>query len=75
MMTANEMAPAVGSQVSASFEGLMFDCQVVDVRFVWGRPQFRIAPLHGSGSKWVEMARIFAPRASAPAGKGLQVAS
>jgi hypothetical protein len=57
-MTAREMIPAIGQQVMARFESLQIVVSVKDVRYVWGKPQIQIAPLHGTGFQWVELGRI-----------------
>ncbi len=57
-MTACEMIAAIGQQVIARFESLHIVVSVKDVRYVWGKPQVQIAPLHGTGFQWVELGRI-----------------
>lgn len=72
MMTANEMAPAVGQTVLVRMERWVLPCLVRDVRNVWGKPQLLVVPVSGSGEGWIDLGRLV--RDVAPAGKGLQVA-
>lgn len=60
-MTATEMIPAVGQQVSVRFEELLIDCVVADVKQSWGKTRLQITPLLGTGTQWIELSRLVGP--------------
>lgn len=57
-MTATEMIPAVGAVVMVRFEEMNFTCQIVDVKFAWGKPRLQVKPANGTGLQWVELSRV-----------------
>jgi hypothetical protein len=59
IMTVTELAASIGKPVY--FVGphdLLFACWVLDARISWGKPQFQIRPMAGTGTKWVEFSSI-----------------
>jgi hypothetical protein len=57
-MTATELMPAVGQQVSVRFEDCQVFCTVLDAKCSYGRPRLLIQPISGDNSQWVELSRI-----------------
>jgi hypothetical protein len=74
-MTAREMMPAIGQRVIARFESLLIVVSVKDERFVWGKPQVQITPLHGTGLQWVELGRISSLESRGPCSRNDQLVS
>jgi hypothetical protein len=52
------MEPAIGAEVSVSFESVRVLCRITDAKSAYGRARFLVAPLAGNGSQWVELSRI-----------------
>lgn len=57
-MTANEMIPAVGQLVLVRMEQVTVQCQVMNVKHVYGRTRLQIHPVCGTGLQWVECDRV-----------------
>lgn len=54
MPTTTELSEAIGTQVLRNCEGLLVLCEVVDTRAAWGRVDFKLAPVSGNGTRWVD---------------------
>jgi hypothetical protein len=52
-MTVSELAAVVGRLGVYTHAALRIEVQVIDVRQVWGRVDYLIRPVAGSGSQWV----------------------
>lgn len=63
-MTVAEMARVIGQTGTLSVEvsgghGWHVPCEIVDVRQVWGRVQYRVRPVGSVGERvWVESSRV-----------------
>jgi hypothetical protein len=57
-MTAREMQEAIGKPVFYDADALQFACWVKDVKIGYGQPRFLIAPMAGTGERWVEFSSI-----------------
>ena len=57
-MTTREMTDAIGKPVWFVSGTLRFLCIVRDVKSGWGQPRFLIAPMAGTGERWVEFSSI-----------------
>jgi len=58
-MTISELAQSINKPVYFVGPGdLQFACWVTDARISYGKPQFQIRPMAGTGSKWVEFSSI-----------------
>ena len=56
--TVRELAPAIGSTVRVYFEGLTFECQVIDAKNSYGKIRLCVKPVAGTGTKWIETSRL-----------------
>jgi hypothetical protein len=57
-MTVMELASSVGKTVYFVAGDLRFTCKVLDARMIWGKPQFQIRPMDGTGTRWIEFSSI-----------------
>jgi hypothetical protein len=59
-MTVKELAARIGEDALVSFEkgNVTVRCRIVDARTAYGKAQLLVEPVAGSGSTWVEEARI-----------------
>ena len=57
-MTITELASSVNKAVYFVAGDLKFTCMVTDARMSWGKPQFQIRPVAGTGTRWVEFSSI-----------------
>ena len=57
-MTVQEMQAAIGKPVYFKAGNLKFACWVCDAKISWGQPRFLIAPMAGTGKRWVEFSSI-----------------
>ena len=57
-MTITELASSVNKAVYFVAGDLKFTCMVTDARMSWGKPQFQIRPMSGTGTRWVEFSSI-----------------
>ena len=56
-LQARELIGATGTIVVKT-ESFQVQVEVMDVRNVWGRDQFHVAPISGKGSAWVDANRV-----------------
>lgn len=57
-MTSLQLSKAIGQTVMLEARGLSFLCSIKDARESFGRPQFLVAPLMGSGEIWVDIGSV-----------------
>lgn len=57
-MTTNETTKLIGKTATLAIDGLRFAVTILDARSVFGRADYQVAPVTGSGSKWVSSDRV-----------------
>jgi hypothetical protein len=57
-MTATEMNSVIGKIGMLRTEDFRIEVEIVDVRQVWNRTDYRVTPTHGIGNKWVSAERV-----------------
>ena len=57
-MTFNEAAEVIGEPGGLEIGGLKVNVEVTDVRVSFGRTQYEVTPLCGSGKVWVDADRV-----------------
>ena len=57
-MTFKEASKAVGRDGMLYSDGMLFPVRIVDARRVFGRIDYQVSPIGGSGSKWVDANRV-----------------
>lgn len=60
MATSANLAAVIGSTASLHSEGydLTFEVSIKDAREVWGRTDYLVTPVAGTGEKWVSAERV-----------------
>jgi hypothetical protein len=56
--TAQEMSPFIGRLAMLVTGELTISVQILDVRHVWQRTDFKVTPVFGSGEQWVSTERV-----------------
>ena len=57
-MKLKDLAKLIDKEAIFLSEGMQFDVKIVDVKSAYGRIDFQIIPLGGTGNKWVSEERI-----------------
>ena len=57
-MTAQQMSVVLGTEVEIRCEDLTVTCKVLDMKQAYGKVRYQIEPIRGTGTQWVEAARI-----------------
>lgn len=58
--TARVMVALAPERGVVEVDGLQVLVRVLDARTVWGRVQYLVTPVAGSGQRWVDAARVMA---------------
>lgn len=53
-----ELMKIIGKKGKYNIDGFVVDVEVTDAKVVFGRTDYQIKPVCGSGSKWVESSSI-----------------
>lgn len=57
-MNAKDAAALIGKTVTLLSDGLRFYVEILDVREAYGRTDYKVKPVGGSGEKWVSRDRV-----------------
>ncbi len=58
MQTSRQLSDVLGAHAVVRIDKLSIRVRIEDSREVWGRTDYRITPLAGSGHQWVSAARV-----------------
>ncbi len=54
-----ELRKKIGMQAVINCKGLKIDVLIIDVRVSFGRIDFKVTPVSGSGTRWMEKNSLF----------------
>ena len=57
-MTTQQISVVLGTEVEIRCEDLTVTCKVLDMKQAYGKVRYQIEPIRGTGTQWVEAARI-----------------
>lgn len=57
-MTTSESSKLIGQTATLSIDGLCVRVTILDAREVFGRSDYQVSPVTGTGTKWVSSDRV-----------------